>query len=271
MSDSPRALVLRAAGINCDLETAHAFGLAGAVAERRHVNELAGRSDPFDGYDLLAIPGGFSYGDDVAAGRILGDRLARELGPALRRFVDRGRPIVGICNGFQVLTQAGLLPGDVPGTEGRAVALTRNSNDATGGRYACRWVTVRGVAGHCVWTRDWDGPVELPMAHAEGRLVYRDDAARRAVAEAGRVAVVYVPSAGELPGDFPPNPNGSADDVAGLCDDTGLVLGLMPHPERYVDPLQHPAWGRMAAEGVDREPAGLALFRAAVGHIAGTT
>ena len=272
MSDSakPRALVLRAAGINCDLETAHAFELAGASAERRHVNELAGLADPFDGYDLLAVPGGFSYGDDIAAGRVLGDRLGRELGPAVRRFVDRGRPVVGICNGFQVLTQSGLLADDAAG---RAAALTRNANDAThatGGRYACRWVTLRAAGDRCVWTRGWDGPVELPMAHAEGRLVFRDADARRDAEASGRVAVVYADPAGDLPGDFPANPNGSDGGVAGLCDDTGLVLGLMPHPERYVDPLQHPAWGRLRADARDvGEPAGLALFRAGVGFVTG--
>ncbi len=267
----PNALVLRAAGINCDLETAHAFELAGATATRLHVNRLAKRPELLDDFDLLTIPGGFSHGDDIAAGRILGDRLAREFGDALRRFVDRGGPILGICNGFQVLTQAGLLPGHLDGVEGRACALARNSNAATGGRYACRWVSLTKTSDRCVWTDGLgqDETIELPMAHAEGRIVFKDDRARRATLAGGRVALAYAGSATALPSDFPSNPNGSADAIAGLCDESGLVLGLMPHPERYVDPLQHPAWSRLAADGDAPQPAGLRLFRAAVEHVAG--
>ena len=263
----PNALVLRAAGINCDLETAHAFELAGATATRLHVNRLAENPALLADFDLLAIPGGFSHGDDIAAGRILGDRLAREFGEALRRFVDRGGPILGICNGFQVLTNTGLLPGDVDGVEGHACALTRNSNDSTGGRYACRWVSLKKASDGCVWTSDLaqGETIELPMAHAEGRIVFRDDAARAATLAAGRVALAYAESSAALPGDLPANPNGSADGIAGLCDASGLVLGLMPHPERFVDPLQHPAWTR----GTNAiEPAGLRLFKAAVAHVA---
>ena len=267
----PRALVLRAAGINCDLETARAFELAGAQAERVHVNRLVERPELLDDFDLLAVPGGFSYGDDVAAGRILGDRLARELGDPMRRFVERGGPIIGICNGFQVLTSSGLLPGDVDGQSGRTCALTQNSDEATGGRYACRWVTLKKAAKHCVWTGDWadDESVELPMAHAEGRLVFRDEAAREAVVRASRVAVTYGEPAAGLPDDLPDNPNGSEHDIAGLCDESGLVLGLMPHPERYVEPMQHPAWTRRQIDGTaETTAAGLRLFQSAVRHVA---
>jgi phosphoribosylformylglycinamidine synthase len=235
-----------------------------------HVNRLAGEPTLLDGFDLLAIPGGFSYGDDVAAGRILGDRLARELGPALRAFVDRGGPIIGPCNGFQTLVQAGLLPGEVEGVEGRACALAQNSDAATGGRYACRWVTVRKASPRCVWTKEFgeDESIELPMAHAEGRLVFHDDTTRDAVEQAGRVAMKYVAPREALPDDLPYNPNGSDGDVAGLCDETGLVLGLMPHPERYLDATQHPAWTRRQSQGdAAVEPAGLRLFRSAVKHV----
>ena len=264
------ALVLRAAGINCDRETARAFALAGATPSVLHVNRLAENPQMLADFDLLAIPGGFSYGDDVAAGRILGDRLARELGDDLRRFVGAGKPVVGICNGFQVLTQSGLLGEDA---HGRACALTQNADDATGGRYACRWVTCRRVAPHCVWTKAWgeDELIELPMAHAEGRLVFRDESARRAASEEGRVAVAYADpiESDLLPPDLPGNPNGSVDGIAGLCDESGLVLGLMPHPERYVDALQHPAAARRRFDGTaEAEPAGLRLFRSAVDYAA---
>jgi phosphoribosylformylglycinamidine synthase len=274
--DRPRALVLRAAGINCDAETAFAFEKAGAAATCLHVNRVVENPRQLGDYDLMAIPGGFSHGDDVGAGRILGDRLTRELGAALRKFVDSGKPIIGICNGFQVLTQTDLLPGPVDDSNGRVVALTRNTAEATGGRYVCRWISLQRVGDQCVWTRGWgeDETVELPMAHAEGRIVFRDDAARTAVARANRIAIRYTTPADKavLPGDLPENPNGSADGIAGLCDESGLVLGLMPHPERFIDPLQHPAWTRLRQNGgADNapEPAGLRMFRSAVDHVAG--
>ncbi len=263
--------MIRAAGINCDAETAHAFEIAGAAATCVHVNRIVEQPKLLRDFDLMAIPGGFSYGDDVAAGRILGDRLTRQLGEALRMFVDDGKPIIGVCNGFQVLTQTDLLPGHLEGSLDRACALTQNAGEATGGRYACRWVSLRKIAPHCVWTADFgaDEIIELPMAHAEGRLVFRDDDARRAIAQAGRVAMRYVEPEQALPGDLPFNPNGSTDAIAGLCDDTGLVLGLMPHPERYLDPLQHPAWSRRKIDGVIESPAGLRLFQSAVGYVSG--
>ncbi len=244
----PRVLVLQAAGINCDRETARAFELAGATAELRHVNALD-KHQPFEGFDLLAIPGGFSYGDDVAAGRILGDRLARELGDPLRDFVARGGPVIGICNGFQVLVSSGLLPGDQ-----RRAALDENAS----GSFTCRWVTLRRGPADCVWTRGWgeDEAVELPVAHAEGRL--------RADDETGG-AILYASPAEALVADLPPNPNQSVGDIAGLTDTTGLVLGLMPHPERYVEHAQHPAYQRRKLEGdFSLEPAGLRLFKSAV-------
>ena len=166
-ADAPRALILRAAGTNCDAETAHAFRLAGATPTTLHVARVAENPAILDDFDLLAIPGGFSYGDDIAAGRILSDQLNRTLADPLRRFVDQGRPVIGICNGFQVLVQTGLLPG---GDE-RICALTDNA----GGSFICRWITLQTVAPRCVWTRDWgEGEsIELPIAHAEGRLVCR--------------------------------------------------------------------------------------------------
>jgi phosphoribosylformylglycinamidine synthase len=248
------------------LETAHAFTRAGAVATTLHVNRLVENPRLLDDFALLSVPGGFSYGDDIAAGRILSDQLNRSLGDALRRFVDRGRPVIGICNGFQVLIQTDLLPGRLEKDAQKPCALTENH----GGQYVCRWVTLKKAAKQCVWTGDWgdDELVELPMAHAEGRLVFRDEESLRQVREAGRIALRYAGPARTLPGDLPVNPNGSADDIAGLCDESGLVLGLMPHPERYVDPMQHPAWTRMRLDGClpDVTP-GLRLFKNAVEHV----
>lgn len=261
----PRALVLRAAGVNCDAETVHAFRLAGADPHTLHVNRLAETPRLLDDFDLLAIPGGFSYGDDIAAGRILSDQLNRTLGDALRRFVDRGRPVIGICNGFQVLVQTSLLPGDVTGNGERICALTENVQ----GRFICRWVTLNKVAKQCVWTSTWgdEEAVELPIAHAEGRLVCREGG-RELLRAKDRIALTYTRSRLPLPPDMPENPNGTVDDIAGLCDESGLVLGLMPHPERYVDVTQHPAWTRRKYEGTGEDvPAGLRLFQGAVAHV----
>lgn len=271
--DRPRALVLRAAGVNCDPETAHAFTLAGAEAVTLHVNRLMENPTLLEDFDLLSVPGGFSYGDDIAAGRILSDQLNRALGEPLRRFVDRGGPVMGICNGFQVLIQTDILPGRIDGEAAKPCALTENRQ----GHYVCRWVSLKKAARHCVWTSDWgdDELVELPMAHAEGRLVFRDEESLRRLREADRVAVRYAGPdrtlAADLPLDLPVNPNGSADDIAGLCDESGLVMGLMPHPERYVDAMQHPAWTRMRVEGrMPEVTPGLQMFRSAVAHVVRT-
>ncbi len=251
----PRALVLQAAGINCDRETARAFELAGAEVETKHVNTLDAKK-PFDDFQLLAIPGGFSYGDDVAAGRILGDRLVRDFGDALRAFVDRGHPIIGICNGFQVLVSAGILPGG----DGRSALATNAA-----GQFTCRWVTMQRAEASCVWTSCFspDEPFELPLAHAEGRLV-SDPAA-----VAGHQALSYRDPSTPLAADLPPNPNGSLDAIAGLTDTTGLVLGLMPHPERYLEHLMHPAFTANRAKGMNMTvpTAGLRMFQSAVERV----
>lgn len=283
LSDAPRALVLRAAGTNCDGETAHAFRLAGAEPVRLHINRLAENPALLADFDLLAIPGGFSYGDDIAAGRILADQLNRTLGDELLRFVDAGKPVIGICNGFQVLVQTRLLPGPVDqrhgGTEARSHEGTGASSDRlctlaenAQGRFVCRWIRLKKVAPHCVWTQQWadDEEIELPIAHAEGRLVFRDAAARDLLESRNRVALRYTGVVGGDVPDLPPNPNGSTNDIAALCDESGLVLGLMPHPERYVDASQHPAFARRRMEGtVEATPAGLRLFQSAVEHVTG--
>ena len=293
-ANGPRALVLRAAGVNCDIETAHALHLAGAQAVALHINRLAENPRLLEDFELLAVPGGFSYGDDIAAGRIFADQLNRTLGDELLRFVDAGKPVIGICNGFQVLAQTRLLPGPVddpaasprdaganeaeddttasaaPGRLPRLCTLTENA----GGRFICRWVKLRKLAPQCVWTANWgeDEEIELPIAHAEGRLVFRDERARDLLERAGRVALRYAGEPSETASDLPPNPTGSTNDIAGLCDESGLVLGLMPHPERHVDHSQHPAFAsRVVADRrstLATEPAGLRLFKAAVEHVA---
>jgi len=241
----PRSLVLRAPGSNCDEEAAAAWERAGASAEIRHVGAVFGSPKMLDDFQLLTIPGGFSYGDDLGAGRILAARLAGALGDALSRFRDRGGLILGICNGFQVLVKAGLLPG------GTSSPATVAGNDS--GRFEARWVRLLPMPGFSPFV-SWDGPIELPVAHGEGRYVSAD-------ASAGQVVLRYADEHNRATQAYPANPNGAPDAVAGLCDATGRVFGLMPHPERFIDGWHHPRWTR---EGIKAEGDGLRVFRGAV-------
>lgn len=259
----PKTLILRTAGTNCDRETAFAFEQAGATVEYLHINRLLQKPDLLDQYQILAVPGGFSYGDDISSGRIFANQILHHLGDAMRSFIDAGKPIIGVCNGFQVLVKTGLLPGEVAGRSGQNCTLAHN----TCGRFIDRWVRLSVRSHKCIWTRDLPD-LELPIAHGEGRFVPADDTVRRALWEDDRVALVYVRSDGSSPqGEAPWNPNGSVDDIAGVCDGTGLVFGLMPHPERYVSPFQHPAWTSQNPRPA--EGAGLQIFRNAVAHVGG--
>ncbi len=255
----PRVLVLRAPGTNCDEETAIAWGLAGAEAETRHVGRVVEDPAALDSFQVLTIPGGFSYGDDLGAGRILATRLGTVLGDALRRFRDRGGLVLGICNGFQVLVKAGLLPG-TPADQGPS---TLTFNDS--GHFEARWVRLLPTPGLCPFVVD-DRPIELPVAHGEGKYVAAGPDALAALEAAGQVVLRYADPDGRVASTYPANPNGSPGAVAGVCDPTGRIFGLMPHPERHVDPLHHPRWTRL---GLDREGDGLRIFRNAVRALEG--
>jgi phosphoribosylformylglycinamidine synthase subunit PurQ / glutaminase len=254
-------MILRTAGTNCDGETAYALELAGAETEKVHVNRLIERPELLGQYQLLAFPGGFSYGDDIAAGRILANQIAHHLHDALHEFVEAGKPVIGICNGFQVLVKTDLLPGPLAGQSGQTCTLTNNDC----GRFVDRWVHLASRSRKCVWTQGIER-LEVPIAHGEGKFIAGSEQVRKALWDNDQVAFVYVrPDGSPANGAFPDNPNGSVDDIAGVCDSTGLVLGLMPHPERYVDAIQHPAWRR----GTDsaKPGAGLAVFQNAVKHV----
>jgi phosphoribosylformylglycinamidine synthase len=249
----PRAIVLRAPGTNCDEETATAWELAGAKVETWHVGRLLEAPHALDDFAILTIPGGFSYGDDLGAGRIFATRLGSVLGDALRRFHGRGGLILGICNGFQVLVKAGLLPG---GPATRGATLTHNES----GHFESRWVRLAPSPGLSPFVTRRD-PIELPVAHGEGKFLLADPPALAALEAAGQVVLRYVDGAGRPTQAYPANPNGSPGAVAGVCDPTGRIFGLMPHPERHVDPLHHPRWTR---RGASAEGDGLRIFRDAV-------
>ena len=257
--DSIRALVLRAAGTNCDGETVRALELTGATVTLLHLNQLARDPAPLFEQQLLVLPGGFSYGDYVAAGRVFGLELRTRLGDKLRRFVADGGHVLGVCNGFQILVELNMFLPDEPA---RTLALTDNASN----RFECRWVTLRSeasTAAHLV-------PGELlpvPVAHGEGRFVVRDADVLAELFARGQVALTYVdpahperspavPSAPLVA--YPLNPNGSIANIAGISDPTGRVLGLMPHPERNLSPWNHPRWTRL---GPREEGEGLAFYR----------
>ncbi|MFN5756935.1 MAG: phosphoribosylformylglycinamidine synthase I [Planctomycetia bacterium] len=250
---APRALILRAPGTNCDHETAHAFERAGAIARRVHVRAFAEKPSIADDFQILCIPGGFSYGDDIASGRIFALELKMRLGDSLKTFRDKGGLLLGICNGFQVLLQTGLLLGDSATGQPRA-ALAHNHS----GRFIDRWVPLTAQAHKCLFLRGIEGSFDLPIAHGEGRFVTRSPEDLAALDAAGQLVLRY----GKDAQGRSANPNGAAADVAGACDETGRVLGMMPHPERFIDATQHPAWnGRLEATAAG---AGLAIFANAV-------
>ncbi|MDG3003361.1 phosphoribosylformylglycinamidine synthase I [Paludisphaera mucosa] len=252
---TPRVIVLRAPGTNCDEETAEAWSRAGARPETWHVGRLLEEPHALDLFQILTIPGGFSYGDDLGAGRILATHLARGLGDALRRFHDRGGLILGICNGFQVLVRCGLLPG---GEAPCPATLAHNES----GRFEARWITLLPRPGLSPFV-SFTEPLDLPVAHGEGRFLLADPAVMGKLDDAGRIVLKYADARREPTQDYPANPNGSPFAAAGVCDETGRIFGLMPHPERFVSPLHHPRWTRLG-DALGPEGHGLKIFRGAV-------
>lgn len=248
----PNVLILRAPGTNCDVETAYAFELAGAKAERIHVNRLLEDPSIADRFQILCFPGGFSFGDDVASGRILAATIHHHLTDAIRKFRDAEKLVLGICNGFQILIKSGILIAE--DAEGLQATLTWNKC----GVYTDRWTRLTTDGDRCVFLRGVK-ELYLPIAHAEGRFAARSEAVLDKLEAEGRLALRYVPE---------DNPNGAVRNVAGVCDETGRVFGLMPHPERHIDATQHPRWTRLAPEQRAANPEtagdGFVLFKNAV-------
>jgi phosphoribosylformylglycinamidine synthase subunit PurQ / glutaminase len=257
----PRILVLRAPGSNCDQETAHAFSLAGGLPDRWHVNRVLEDPRRLSSFQVLCIPGGFSYGDDIAAGRILGSQLQHHLACAMEQFREAGKLIVGICNGFQVLLKTKLL--DTADDKGSTATLTLNDS----GRFEARWVRLQVEPDNCVFLQGMS-EIELPVAHGEGKFVVQDPQVFAKMEHAGRFVMRYSAgsqapqtNSGSCAVPYPENPNGAMGNVAGICDSTGRVLGLMPHPERHVDRTQHPRWTRQPER---KSGDGLRVFQNAI-------
>ncbi|MGQ9497752.1 MAG: phosphoribosylformylglycinamidine synthase I [Desulfotomaculales bacterium] len=252
----PRVCVLRADGTNCDEETAFAFAEAGAEAELVHVNQLRWGERRLRDYHILVIPGGFSYGDDIRSGKILAVELTSYLKEELFAFVEQRRPVLGICNGFQVLVHTGLLPYGEPHT--RRASLVGNDS----GQFECRWVDLVIGKSPCLFTAGLEGRVvTLQVAHAEGKFYAPADELE--TIEARQLVVFrYADTGGRPTETYPANPNGSLHAIAGICNPSGTILGLMPHPERYVKSWQYANWRR----GWRGEPHGLAIFQNAVAY-----
>lgn len=261
----PKVCVLRAPGTNCDPETAHAFELAGAEADIHHLFALKDSPELLKEYQILCLPGGFSYGDDIGAGVVFGNQLRLFLNDALNEFLHKDSLILGICNGFQVLLKSGILPGGATSWQQQApreTTLTWNDN----GKYTARWVRLTANPESSVFLKGLE-TLELPMAHAEGRFTTTPETMQDLLANQ-QCALKYtdetgVDSAAVLEEQH--NPNGSLANLAGLSDATGRVLGLMPHPERFIHHRQHPAWTRQRDQ---KQAAGLTMFQNAVNYFA---
>ena len=277
--------MFRTAGTNCDLEATVAFQKAGADVESLHIKALIAEPVRLDRFHILCIPGGFSYGDDLGAGRILGNELKVHLGKPVARFVESGRLVLGICNGFQVLVKAGFLPGLRPG--GGEATLTFNDSH----RFEDRWIRLRATSKRCPAFANPGDVLEMPIAHGEGKFVPADEQLLEVLRKNDQIVFRYEPPAGEreasaeeigkgvgeaighglggTTSSYPWNPNGSIDDIAGLCDPTGRILGLMPHPERHAERIQHPRWTRAdnPVEAASAPGDGMRVFENAVAFI----
>jgi phosphoribosylformylglycinamidine synthase len=253
----PKVCILRTDGTNCDEETFYAYEKAGASCRMVHVNQLRLKEENLAGYQILALPGGFSYGDDVHSGKILAVELTSFLKDQLAAFVAAGKPVLGICNGFQVLVRTGLLP-DLTIGEISAALITNDSS-----HFECRWVKLLVEQSNCIFTAGLEDTImDVPVAHAEGKF-YTGRSTLAKIENNRQVVFRYADTQGRPAASYPANPNGSLNAIAGICDASGRILGLMPHPERYVETTQHPNWRRLTGAN---QPHGLAVFHNAVNY-----
>lgn len=255
MVKKPKVIVLRTAGTNCDTETAFAFKMCGALVDLVHINELTRDEKSLKDYHILALPGGFTYGDDIASGKILANEIKYRLTEEFKAFVEEGKLIIGICNGFQVLVKSGILPG----LNANGLEASLSFNDS--GKFEDRWTYLSSgswsQSSRCAWTKDLKKIIYLPVAHGEGKFIPEDEKVLNALKKNRQIVFQYVDERGEFAG-YPYNPNGSVEAIAGICDSTGRVLGMMPHPERHILGTQHPRWTR---EGLKKFGDGIDIFR----------
>jgi phosphoribosylformylglycinamidine synthase I len=250
----PRVMIIRAAGTNCDVETEYAFELAGARAKRVYIDEVK-RRNLLD-YQIIALPGGFTYGDDIAAGKILANEIKYNLRDQFLRFLEKENLIIGICNGFQVLAKCGILPGIEQYFEDQTVSLVANDSE----RFEDRWVYLRVHSERSIFTKNLKDIITLPVAHAEGKFVVKNSDIAQKINDS--IVFQYVNERGADAG-YPYNPNGSVMNIAGIVDRTGRVLGLMPHPERFFSYVQHPNHTR---KQIPEEGDGFFIFKNAVDY-----
>lgn len=259
--DSPKALVLTGFGVNCDRELARGFELAGAKASIVHINDIISGVVKLEDFQALAFPGGFSYGDDIASGKVYGNKFKYNLEEQVQKFISDGKIIIGICNGFQSLVKIGLLPGLDGDYKKQTVTLTFNDS----GRFEDRWVKLKAnPASRCIFTKGID-LLDVPVRHGEGKFIPISDDVRNRLVSENLVAFQYCDKDGNVTADYPQNPNGSIDSIAGICDPTGRVFGMMPHPEAHLYSHNNPQWvrtGKAAGEG-----AGLQVFKNAVDYL----
>lgn len=251
----PKAMIIMATGTNRDLDVCQALEMAGAQVEIVPLNRLRNGDRRFSDYQLLVLPGGFSYADALGAGKLLAMDLKvyfADAMDAMYEFIQQGKPVIGICNGFQALVKAGLLPGLSAGSKGQQATLTFNA----GGHFECRWVTLHASSNVCIWTRGLAEDIYCPVAHGEGNFMPSNQEILTQMQANDQIALVYCQGDGRsAAGHYPYNPNGSILDIAGICNPQGNVLGLMPHPENHIFASQHPRRTRGEKNG-----SGLSLF-----------
>lgn len=256
---TPKALVLTGYGINCDMETQHALKLAGGFAERIHLNDLINGIVKLSEFQILALPGGFSFGDDIASGKVLANMIKYNLGEQIKEFIDAGKLIIGICNGFQAMVKMGLLPGFNRDYATQEVTLTFNDS----GRFEDRWVHLKANKNSkCVFIEGINN-IYIPVRHGEGKFVVKNPEVLAKLKKDNHIVFQYTDKGGKLEG-YPYNPNGSIDNIAGICDETGRIFGMMPHPEAYQHRTNHPSWTR---EDLPEEGEGVQIFRNAIKYV----
>ena len=253
----PKVCVLTGYGINCDYETKHAFTLAGADAKRVHINDLIDGKEKLSDYQIIAFPGGFSFGDDIASGKVLATKFKTNLWDDLIKFVEDKKLVIGICNGFQIIVKMGLLPDP---NSGQTVTLSHNDS----GKFEDRWVYLSAnKKSPCIFTKGIEN-IYLPIRHGEGKFIVKDNETLKNLEKNNLIVLKYSDDNGKPANKYPLNPNGSIDNIAAICDKTGRIFGLMPHPEAFCHPTNHPRWTREKKLPIDGE--GLKIFKNAVNY-----